>query len=128
MSLATIFSVLITFVSLLLILIIMVQNPKGGGLSSAFGSGPQVAGGVKDTGNFLDRGTWTLIAVLLCLILFSNALIKRNIAGASAPDLKTETIETQTLPETGADQSSSKESDSSQEANTQETPKDTLPK
>jgi len=60
-------------VAFLLILIIMVQNPKGGGLSSSFGGGgTQSLGGVQNTTNFLDKSTWTLSIVLLALILLSN--------------------------------------------------------
>ncbi len=43
------------FVCVLLILVIMVQNPKGGGLSSTFGGGQQQIGGVKSTTDFLDK-------------------------------------------------------------------------
>ena len=60
-------------VAFLLILIIMVQNPKGGGLSSSFGGGgTQSLGGVQNTTNFLDKSTWTLSIVLFSLILLSN--------------------------------------------------------
>jgi preprotein translocase subunit SecG len=37
----------------------MVQNPKGGGLSSTFGNSQQI-GGVQKTTDFLDKSTWTL--------------------------------------------------------------------
>ena len=47
MSSFSIFLVLILSVSFLLILVIMVQNPKGGGLSSSFGGDSQQLGGVK---------------------------------------------------------------------------------
>ena len=51
----------------------MVQNPKGGGLSSSFGGGgTQQLGGVKKTTDFLDKSTWTLATVMLALILLSN--------------------------------------------------------
>ena len=51
----------------------MVQNPKGGGLSSSFGGGgTQSLGGVQNTTSFLDKSTWTLSIVLLALILLSN--------------------------------------------------------
>ena len=51
----------------------MVQNPKGGGLSSSFGGGgAQSLGGVQNTTSFLDKSTWTLSIVLLLLILLSN--------------------------------------------------------
>ena len=63
---------LIIFLSFLLILIIMVQNPKGGGLSSSFGGDTQQIGGVKKTTDFLDKTTWVLASLILVLILFSN--------------------------------------------------------
>ena len=50
----------------------MVQNPKGGGLSSSFGGGGQQMGGVQKTSDFLDRSTWVLAGLLLILILLSN--------------------------------------------------------
>lgn len=49
----------------------MVQNPKGGGLSSSFGSSSTM-GGVQKTTDFLDKSTWTLAAALIVLILLSS--------------------------------------------------------
>lgn len=49
----------------------MVQNPKGGGLSSSIG-GSQMLGGVQKTTDFLDKSTWTLATVLMVLILLSS--------------------------------------------------------
>ena len=49
----------------------MVQNPKGGGLSSSFGGSAQM-GGVQKTTDFLDKSTWTLATVLIVLILLSS--------------------------------------------------------
>ena len=63
---------LIIFLSVLLVLVIMVQNPKGGGLASTFGGDSQQIGGVKKTTDFLDRSTWILASLLFLLILFSN--------------------------------------------------------
>ena len=63
----------------------MVQNPKGGGLSSSFGgSGNQVVGGVKKTGDFLDKSTWTLATLLIVLILLSNVSLKGNYSQADS--------------------------------------------
>ncbi len=56
----------------------MVQNPKGGGLSSSFGGDSQQIGGVKKTTDFLDNSTWVLATLLLVLILLSNLTIERN--------------------------------------------------
>ena len=75
MSTFTIFLALIIIVAFLLVVVIMVQNPKGGGLSSSFGGGGQQIGGVKKTGDFLDKSTWTLATLLLVLILLSNVTI-----------------------------------------------------
>lgn len=73
MSAFTIFLILIVIVSFLLVVVIMVQNPKGGGLSSSFGGGgTQQLGGVKKTGDFLDKSTWFLATALILLILASN--------------------------------------------------------
>jgi preprotein translocase subunit SecG len=73
MSTFTIFLALIIIVAFLLVIVIMVQNPKGGGLSSSFGGGGgQQIGGVKKTGDFLDKSTWTLATLMLALILLSN--------------------------------------------------------
>jgi preprotein translocase subunit SecG len=66
----------------------MVQNPKGGGLSSSFGGGgSQNLGGVQNTTNFLDKSTWGLAIALFALILLSNFAIPRN----NVVDLKSET-------------------------------------
>ena len=72
MSTFSVFVALIILVCFLLVLVIMVQNPKGGGLSSSFGGGTQQMGGVQKTSDFLDRSTWILATLLLALILVSN--------------------------------------------------------
>jgi preprotein translocase subunit SecG len=62
----------------------MVQNPKGGGLSSSFGGGgTQQLGGVKKTGDFLDKSTWFLATVLILLILASNLTIDSGVVSES---------------------------------------------
>ena len=49
---------------------ILVQNPKGGGLSGSFGSMSTAVMGVKQSGDIMEKGTWVLISVVggLCLI------------------------------------------------------------
>lgn len=73
----TIFLVLITIVCFLLIVVIMVQNPKGGGLSSTFGSS-QMMGGVQKTTDFLDKSTWYLAGALIALVLLSSLSFNGN--------------------------------------------------
>lgn len=77
----------------------MVQNPKGGGLSSSFGGGgSQVVGGVKKTGDFLDKSTWTLAGLLIILILASNIALKGNFSSEESKLLQGDDIE-ETVPE-----------------------------
>jgi len=71
------FSILILITCVLLLLVILVQNPKGGGLSSTFGDGNQFMG-VKKTSDFLEKSTWTLALALVALTLLSNFAINRN--------------------------------------------------
>ncbi len=69
----TLFIVLIIIVSVLLALIVLIQNPKGGGLSSGFAGGSNLMG-VKRTGDFLEKGTWTLIILLIVFSLGINIM------------------------------------------------------
>lgn len=110
MSAFTIFLVLIVIVAFLLVVVIMVQNPKGGGLSSSFGGGgTQQLGGVKKTGDFLDKSTWFLGAALIVLILASNLTIDSgNNIDSKALDEK-EAIEVPTSTPTNTDSSGSTE-------------------
>ena len=59
-----ILSTIVLLSSILLILVVYVQNPKGGGLSSDFGS-PGQLGGVKKTNEFIDRLTWALAGIIV---------------------------------------------------------------
>ncbi len=61
-------SILIFIVCILLILVVLIQNSKGGGLTSTFSGSNQVMG-VKKTTDFLEKSTWTLSIILLVLTL-----------------------------------------------------------
>ena len=63
------FSVLIVASSILLILVVYIQNPKGGGLSSDFGAAQQI-GGVQKTNDFIDKTTWSLAAIIMISSIF----------------------------------------------------------
>jgi preprotein translocase subunit SecG len=94
------FLIAITIVCFLLILTIMVQNPKGGGLSSSFG-GSQQLGGVQKTTDFLDKSTWTLGGILIALILLSS--LSFNGGGATGSKILGEeemAVPTTTIPTT----------------------------
>lgn len=74
----------------------MVQNPKGGGLSSSIG-GSQMLGGVQKTTDFLDKSTWTLATVLIVLILLSSLSFGGSLSDTDSKIIdKTETTATPT--------------------------------
>lgn len=62
-------SIIIILASILLIAVVFIQNPKGGGLSSDFGAAAQL-GGVQKTNDFIDKSTWTLAGVIMVLSIF----------------------------------------------------------
>ena len=66
-------SILIVIVCLLLSLIVLVQNPKGGGLASGFTGASQI-GGVQRTADFLEKATWTLVIALVVLSLLTAGM------------------------------------------------------
>jgi preprotein translocase subunit SecG len=78
---------IILLASVLLVFVVYIQNPKGGGLSSDFGAAQQL-GGVQKTNDFIDKATWGLAAVVgigsIVLTLMSKS------------DVITPTVETQT--------------------------------
>ncbi len=71
----TIFSFIIIVISIFLILIVLVQNSKGGGLASGFTSSNQYMG-VRKTADFLEKATWTLASALLVLCLLSSIALR----------------------------------------------------
>ncbi len=72
---ATLLSIVIILASIFLIFVVFVQNPKGGGLSSQFGSSQQL-GGVKKTNEFIEKATWTLAAVIMVVSIILTGMSK----------------------------------------------------
>ena len=72
----TLMAVLILMVCILLVLVVLVQNSKGGGLAANFGASNQVMG-VRRTADFLEKATWTLAAVLLGLSILASWAIEK---------------------------------------------------
>ena len=67
----TLFMVLIMIACVLLIIIVMAQNPKGGGLSATFGGASSAQFGVQRTNDFMEKATWTLGITIVALIILS---------------------------------------------------------
>ena len=78
----TLITVLIFIISILLVLIVLVQNSKGGGLASNFQASSQVMG-VRKTADFLEKATWSLAGALLVLSIMGSAFLPRGEAGVN---------------------------------------------
>lgn len=75
----TLLLVLILVACAILIMIVIAQNPKGGGLSSAFGGGmASNVMGVKQTTNFLEKTTWIVAVGIMALVIFTNFFLPRR--------------------------------------------------
>ena len=81
------FGVLIIIASVILGLIVLIQNPKGGGLSGTFGGFGNQLMGVKQTTDVLEKGTWVFAAVVGLLCLMSPAFIPKEGTAGSGDDL-----------------------------------------
>src|SRR5436190_20275738 len=78
-----VFLILIVLACGLLGIIVLIQNPKGGGLSSSFGGFGNQIMGVKQTTDVLEKGTWLFAAIVGVLCVLSPAFIPKS-AGSSS--------------------------------------------
>ena len=63
-------TILIVISAVLLTLLVLVQNSKGGGLAAGFSSGNQVMGAPK-TADFLEKASWTLAGIIIALSIIA---------------------------------------------------------
>ncbi|MCL2597168.1 MAG: preprotein translocase subunit SecG [Paludibacter sp.] len=110
-------TILIVILAIILVLAVLVQNSKGGGLASGFQSSNQILG-VRKTTDFIEKATWSLVGAIVVLSIVAagvhrvgnndqvdnNQIIQQNLdqkmqqtPGAVKPDFS-ETPETQQTP------------------------------
>ena len=73
---AILFLILVVVASVALGFIVLVQNPKGGGLSGNVGGLSNQFMGVKQTTDVLEKGTWLFAGIIALLALFSTLFFK----------------------------------------------------
>jgi preprotein translocase subunit SecG len=76
--------ILLILICVALAIFVLIQNPKGGGLST--GSSASNMFGVQRTGDVLEKGTWVLVTAIVVITL-SITTVAKNSGGASG-DLK----------------------------------------
>jgi len=72
-------TILIVIASILLTLLVLVQNSKGGGLSAGFSSSNQIMG-VRKTTDFLEKATWGLVIFVVVLSIAAVGVHKHQIS------------------------------------------------
>ena len=70
------FIILIILACVVLSLIVLVQNPKGGGLAGNVAGFSNQFMGVKQTTDVLEKGTWIFAAVIALLCITSTLFIE----------------------------------------------------
>ena len=80
------FLILIILASVILGFIVLVQNPKGGGLAGNIAGFSNQFMGVKQTTDVLEKGTWLFAAVIGVLCLASTFFITGSGSNARVPD------------------------------------------
>lgn len=74
----TVIAILIVIASVILTLVVLVQNSKGGGLAANFAAGNQTFG-VRQTADFLEKATWTLAIVIIVLCIAATAFVSTRV-------------------------------------------------
>src|SRR5438874_10112417 len=87
------FLILILITSLILSFIILVQNPKGGGLAGNIAGFSNQFMGVKQTTDVLEKGTWLFAGIIGALCLISTFFISGS---SSSVEDRTKTLGTPT--------------------------------
>lgn len=82
-------TILTAIICVLLMVVVLVQNPKGGGIDSTFGGqgANQVFGAAKST-DFIEKLTWYLAITLFALCILTTLIVGG--AGVEDPQLLTQ--------------------------------------
>ncbi len=77
-----IFIILIVIASVVLGFLVLIQNPKGGGLAGNVAGLSNQFMGVKQTTDVLEKGTWLFAGIIGLLCLFSAFFISAKTSSA----------------------------------------------
>jgi preprotein translocase subunit SecG len=74
-------TILIILACVVLAFFILIQNPKGGGLTGSFGSMSSQVMGVKQSSDVMEKGTWTMMGVIAAICLVSVMFFQKTPGG-----------------------------------------------
>lgn len=81
-------TILIAIIAVLLMGVVLIQNPKGGGVDANFGG--QAANqifGASNSIDFVEKLTWGLAAALFILCIVAAIVVNQMGGGAAGPQL-----------------------------------------
>ena len=76
----TLFVILAVITAILLAIVVLIQESKGGGLASNVSSANSVLG-VRKTTDFVEKATWTLAALLVVFSVATSFFVHQNTDG-----------------------------------------------
>lgn len=85
---AIFFLILIIVTCVIIGFFILVQNPKGGGLSGSIAGFNNQFMGVKQTTDVLEKGTWIVAVLIAILSIASPMFISGSTSRSSEPNLR----------------------------------------
>jgi preprotein translocase subunit SecG len=96
----TLFVILIVLADVALGFIVLIQNPKGGGLAGNVGGISNQLMGVKQTTDVLEKGTWIFASVIAVLAITSTLFLsgKAGLSKEASGTIKNITPAAQTAP------------------------------
>jgi preprotein translocase subunit SecG len=93
-----VFLILIVVAAVALGFMVLVQNPKGGGLSGNVGGFSNQLMGVKQTTDVLEKGTWLFAGIIALLAIFSTLFLKGGTGAATDNSILQKVNTTQSAP------------------------------
>ena len=86
----TLFVILIVIAAIMMIAIVLIQESKGGGLSTGFAGGNAVLG-VRKTTDLIEKATWTLAGAMvvlsvICAYVAPTALSEQSVIEKAATE------------------------------------------
>lgn len=100
----TLFVILAVITAVLLAIVVLIQESKGGGLASNVSSANSVLG-VRKTTDFVEKATWTLAALLVVFSVATSFFVHQNTDGTfDVNNIKTTAPATPTAPAAPANQ------------------------
>lgn len=95
---SVVFTILIMLCAILLILVVLIQNSKGGGLASNIGVSNQIMG-VKKTTDVVEKATWYLVGILVILCIGSGFVFKPSSSRTQSTGVSEEVITNLEVPQ-----------------------------